>query len=163
MPRGRHATPENARLLHGPYRAPKLHVGDRATCLYRDCDVVVTAWTDARISWPRALPVGRKGHPSILVNEELARAVRTEAAVAVCFWWGVSEGVVWRWRKALGVTRTDNAGSHRLIRASASAGGQVNHRQAAEQGLPLHRLHRVPWWAEPRRGKDGRPSGGPGR
>jgi hypothetical protein len=49
-------------------------------CLFRDCLVQVTAWTDARISWPRAIPVGERGHPSILVDDELARAVRTEAA-----------------------------------------------------------------------------------
>jgi hypothetical protein len=30
--------------------------------------------------------------------------------------------VVWRWRKALGVTRTNNDGSQRLIRAAAKAG-----------------------------------------
>ena len=36
------------RLLFGPYQAPALERGDRATCLYRDCDVVVTGWTDAR-------------------------------------------------------------------------------------------------------------------
>jgi hypothetical protein len=54
----RRAADDRVRLLHGPYRAPKLHVGDRAQCLFRDCLVQVTAWTDARISWPRALPVG---------------------------------------------------------------------------------------------------------
>ena len=39
---------ERTRLLHGPYRAPSLRVGDRATCLFKDGDVVVTSWTDAR-------------------------------------------------------------------------------------------------------------------
>jgi hypothetical protein len=34
-------------LLFGPYRPPALQVGDRATCLYKDCLVVVTSWTDA--------------------------------------------------------------------------------------------------------------------
>jgi hypothetical protein len=51
-----------------------------------------------------------RSHPSLLVNEELARAVGCEAAAAVCFWWGVSAGVVWRWRKALGVGRIDSPG-----------------------------------------------------
>jgi hypothetical protein len=83
-------TPENALLLSGPYRPPRLKVGDRATCLYRDRDVAVTGWTDARIPWPRGLPLGRKGQPSLVVNEALARAVRRESARAVCFWWGVS-------------------------------------------------------------------------
>jgi hypothetical protein len=45
--------------------------------------VVITSWTDARISWPRCRrPVG-KSHPSLLLDTELARAVRTEAAVGV--------------------------------------------------------------------------------
>jgi hypothetical protein len=73
---------DRLRLLHGPYQAPSLRVGDRATCLYRDGDVVITSCTDARISWPRCLPVGRKGHPSLLVDDELARAVRMESAAA---------------------------------------------------------------------------------
>jgi hypothetical protein len=30
------------RLLRGPYKAPRLRRGDRAFCLFRDCDVVVT-------------------------------------------------------------------------------------------------------------------------
>ena len=49
----RGAADDRVRLLHGPYQAPRLHVGDRATCLFRDRDVVGTGWTDAPISWPR--------------------------------------------------------------------------------------------------------------
>jgi hypothetical protein len=52
----------------------------------------------------------------------MARAVRTESAAAVRFWWGVSVGVVWRWRRALGVTRTNNPGSVRLQHAASEAG-----------------------------------------
>jgi hypothetical protein len=44
------------KLLFGPYLAPRLRVGDRATCLFRDCLVVVTGWTDAPTSWPRCRP-----------------------------------------------------------------------------------------------------------
>jgi hypothetical protein len=87
---------DRIRLLHGPYRAPRLRVGDRATCLYRDCDVVVTGWTDAPISWPRALPVGERGPPGLLVDNELARAVRSESAAAVMRWWRVSAGTTGR-------------------------------------------------------------------
>jgi hypothetical protein len=70
------------KLLHGPYRPPRLHVGARAECHLRGT-VVITSWTDAKISWPRCLPVASKGHPSLLLDDELARAVRTEAAAAV--------------------------------------------------------------------------------
>jgi hypothetical protein len=55
--------PDKVKLLHGPSRAPSLRVGDRATSLYRDCDVVVTSWTDAPISWPRCRRTEGKGHP----------------------------------------------------------------------------------------------------
>jgi hypothetical protein len=79
---------DRVKLLHGPYRAPSLRVGDRATCLFRDCDVVVTSWTDAPLSWPRCRRAEGKGHPSLLVDEELARAIRTESAAAVGYWWG---------------------------------------------------------------------------
>jgi hypothetical protein len=80
---------ERVKLLHGPYKAPRLRRGDRAFCLYPDCDVVVTGWTDARISWPRCRPLDvPRSHPSLLVNEELSRAIRHESAAAVRFWWG---------------------------------------------------------------------------
>jgi hypothetical protein len=118
---------DRLRLLHGPYQAPGLRVGDRAACLYRDCDAVVTSWTDAPISWPRCKRAEGKGHPSLLVNEELACAIRTEAAAAVMRWWGVSPGVVHRWRKALAVTRVDNHGSRRLTLAgSAKEAGELS-------------------------------------
>ena len=84
MPR---RTGDRVLLLHGPYEAPPLRVGDRASCLFRDCDVVVTGWTDARISWPRCRPLDvRRSHPSLLVNEDLARAVCQESAAAQMYW-----------------------------------------------------------------------------
>ncbi len=66
--------PEKCRLLHGPYYAPPLSRGDRATCLLRDADVVITGWTSARIAWPRCQTVGVKGGSGVLLDEELARA-----------------------------------------------------------------------------------------
>ena len=84
--------------------------------------MVVTGWSDAPIPWPLGLPVGGKWRPSTLVDDELARAVRTESAAAIRYWWGVSVGVVWRWRRALGVGRMDNPGSRRLIRAVSATG-----------------------------------------
>jgi hypothetical protein len=78
--------------------------------------VVVFGWSGARIPWPRC----RALHPpylgrGLLVEDELARAVRHESAAAVAYWWGVSSSAVRWWRKALGVSRTNNEGSHRLI------------------------------------------------
>jgi hypothetical protein len=118
------------RLLFGPYRPPRLRKGARASCLYRDCDVIVTGWTDARITWPRCWPVEvPHAHPSLLVDEELARAVRSEATAAVGFWWGVGEGVVCRWRKALGVTKGNNPGTIRLVQGIAQASAAATRRR----------------------------------
>ena len=112
-------------LLHGPYRAPRLRVGDRAACLCRDCDVKITGWTDAPFPWPQGVPVGGRSAPSILLDDELARAVRLESAAAIRYWWDVSAGVVWRWRKALGVGRMDNPGSRHLILAASAKGADA--------------------------------------
>ena len=114
---------DRVRLLFGPYRPPALRRGDRATCLLRDSDVVITGWSDGRISWPRCRALGTRGGGSgLLLDEELARAVRHESAAAVMHWWGVTSGVVWRWQKALGVGPTDSEGSRRLIQAASEMG-----------------------------------------
>jgi hypothetical protein len=63
--------------------------------------------------------------------DDLVRAGRQEAAVAVMFWWGVTEGVVWRWRKALEVKRMENRGSRRLVLAASAKGAD------ALRGVPL--------------------------
>jgi hypothetical protein len=125
---------DRLRLLHGPYQAPTLRVGDRAACLYRDCDVVVTSWTAALIPWPRCKRAEGKGHPSLLVDDELARAICTEGAATVCYWWGASPQVVRRWRMAFGVG-LDNPGTRHLIRAAARKGGDALHRAAQERRL----------------------------
>jgi hypothetical protein len=155
MPRGTRAVPDNVKLLYGPYKAPRLKKGDRARCLLKNCLVEIKNWSNARIPWPHGVPVGKRGHPSHLVDKELARAIRTEAAVAIRFWWGVSKGVVWRWRKALGVGLMDAPGTRRVIQLNAQAGADTNHRNAAQRGLPLHELHKVPWWAPPRKARLG--------
>jgi hypothetical protein len=74
--------PYKYKLLHVPYRPPRLQVGARTDGNLRGI-VVITSWTEAKISWLRCLLVASKGHPSLLLDDELARAVRTEAAAAV--------------------------------------------------------------------------------
>jgi hypothetical protein len=125
------SVPQKYRLLFAPYRPPALRRGDRANCLLRDCQVVITSWSDGRISWPRCLAIGIRGGIGLLVDEELARAVRNEAAEAVKFWWGASRRTVSRWRKALAVSRNSSEGSRRLIQAAAEKGAAVIH----ESGL----------------------------
>jgi CheY-like chemotaxis protein len=74
---------DRTRLLFGPYSAPRLRSGDRATCLFKDCDVAVTGWTDARISWPRHLAQGREtldGARAAVTLNLFGRAVRRPPA-----------------------------------------------------------------------------------
>jgi hypothetical protein len=95
---------------------PPLRKGDRATCLFRGADVIVTSWTDAPLPWPRCRALGTRGGGSgLLVTEELVRAVRTESSAAVQHRPGVSEETVWRWRKAFGVAQWGTEGSRRLL------------------------------------------------
>ncbi|MEM7048927.1 MAG: hypothetical protein AAF604_04670 [Acidobacteriota bacterium] len=87
-------------LIAGPYVAPLARRRSRLYCHYRHCEQVVGGYTDAPISWPRVLKTGRH---SPIVTDDLARAVRTESEIAVAHHWGVSETLVYHWRKALGV------------------------------------------------------------
>jgi hypothetical protein len=126
MPR---TDPDKVNLLHGPYQTPRLRRGDRTTCLYRDKDVIVTGLSAGHIPWPLCKPIGR-AHPGLLVEEELARAIRCESSLAVQHWWGASPRVVWCWRQALGVLR-HNEGSLRLCGMNGEAAAAVL------RGVPL--------------------------
>jgi hypothetical protein len=81
---------DRTRLLYGPYRPPRLRRGDRAFCLYRDGDVVITSWSNARIPWPLYVRLGGRAKPGPLVNETLVAALRREASVGLQHWFGVS-------------------------------------------------------------------------
>jgi len=109
-------------LLGGPYAPPAVPTGDRASCLYRDCDVVVTSWTDAPLPWPRCQPLHRRGGCGLLMTEELVRAIRTESALALKHWLGISDHTVWCWRKGFGVGRWGTEGSRQLHHALSEAG-----------------------------------------
>ena len=58
----------------------------------------------------------------MIVNATLERAIRTESADALRHFFGVTAGVVWRWRKAFGIPRAGTPGSAARI-AEASAKG----------------------------------------
>jgi hypothetical protein len=129
---------------------------------FRDAEVVVTGWSDAAIPWPRCRALDSPGGGSgLLVDEVLAWAVRHESAAAVMQWWRASQSAVKNWRRALGVTRTDNEGTARLIRAAAAKGAKAvkgldwpeeecdaRSRRAIELGLGRHLMtgYHGPLW-----------------
>jgi predicted mannosyl-3-phosphoglycerate phosphatase (HAD superfamily) len=127
------------------------------TCAIRGI-MRVTGFTDGRIPWPKGVVIGRRSAPSIIVDEELARAVRHEAATAIRHWWGVSAKTVAMWRRELGVRRADPEGSRRLIVAAAKAGGagmaahvwtaaerRARSRRAIKLGLGRNLNHSPKW------------------
>jgi hypothetical protein len=65
---------ESYRLLFGPYRTPRCHVGGWLTCERRGEEVRVGGLTDAPIQWPH---VRRKGPHSLILFGDLVRAVKT--------------------------------------------------------------------------------------
>jgi hypothetical protein len=105
---------ERFKLL-GAYRTPRVRVGAVLSCEARDCDVVVTAYSDGRIPWPVGRRRGSRGRGGLVVCGGLAEAVRREAGIAVAHWFGVNQNTVSLWRRALDVKR-ENPGTHTLRR-----------------------------------------------
>ena len=135
---------ERVQLLFGPSKAPRLKRGDVAFDSVREAPVVFIGWCDARIPWPKRLPLDppRCGR-GLLIDDELARAVLHESAAAVAHWWGVHQTAVVRWRKALGVTRTNNEGTQRLV--VGAIGAALESRFG--EGGPLRPRGRAAVWA----------------
>lgn len=100
-------------LIAGPYRAPACRTGDLIDDEIAG-RVEVMGWTEAPLIWPR---VRRKGPAGPVVTAELARAVRTETAQAVAYWWGVNRDQVRKWRHALDVERI-TPGTRQVLRAA---------------------------------------------
>jgi len=87
-------------LRFGPYLAPDTSDGWLVDWI--DGSVEVGGWTCAPLPWPRRK---REGRHSLILCDDLIRAVMMESSAAVKYHWGVSGGTVWKWRKALDVGR----------------------------------------------------------
>jgi len=92
---------DRATLLGGPYRSPKVEIGQKLSCEIRGT-VKVDDWSRGHIPWPLAkLNNGGKG--AYIICGDLAKAIKTESMSAVCHWWGAGSTTVSLWRRALGV------------------------------------------------------------
>jgi hypothetical protein len=109
-------TDDRVCLLAGPAKATRVSIGERLSCLFRDCDVIIIGWREAGRYGPRCRDAESRSAPFLLVEDELARAIKTESAAALIHWWGVSDGVVWKWRKAFEITRAGTPGANALSR-----------------------------------------------
>jgi DNA-binding Xre family transcriptional regulator len=90
-------------FVAGPYRSPRVALGDVIECA-RFGPLVVRGWSNGPIPWP----MGRAnvgGRSSLILFGDLERAIRCESNRAVALAWGVTWMTVSHWRAALGVPR----------------------------------------------------------
>lgn len=74
--------------------------------------VVVGGFTGGKYPWPY-----RKDTGTLILCGDLVEAVKTEAAIDIAAWFGIkSSATVSKWRRNLGVTRQNNAGTQRLYK-----------------------------------------------
>lgn len=122
----------NHLLLGAPYTSPLVIPGDWLVDELEGA-VEVGGFTDGLFRWPTRK---RSGRPSPILCGDLLRAVRTECAESVQFWWGFSPSLVGRWRRALGVTRRNNPGDQAVARARAALARSLDRKR--------RRRHRPP-------------------
>lgn len=90
-------------LLFGPYLPPVHRKGSWITDEIHGL-VQVNGWTNGPLSWPtRKRPGG--GPRAVAVTADLARAIRSESAVAIAYWIGISTKTVRGLRRELDVPR----------------------------------------------------------
>lgn len=158
--------PDRFRLIGGPYNPPKVRRGDWLHDEIRG-QVEVGGYTSALIPWPR---VKKTGAASLVFCGDLVRAVKTESSLAIQHWFGVSETVVWRWRKHLGISQTGTEGTLRLYREylpnklpeeiaargrqEASKPESVEKARAAKRGRPMPSVTREALLAASRKPKN---------
>lgn len=120
-------------LVGGPYAAPACEPGSSLVCRLRGRQTV-GGLTTAPIPWPYAARYCNGHVYSLIVCDDLVRAVKAEGAQAIAHHWGVGRHVVSKWRRALGVGRMTKGTAARwrelapekLDHAARSRGGKVS-------------------------------------
>lgn len=117
-------------LLFGPYTPPLCDVGDWLDDAYYG-RIEVRGFMEAPLAWP----VGRKKGPKApILTPELVRAVQSESAYAVAYWWGISISQVQNYRRWLSVPRRTEGTSRLLsINRQSTPPEALTHRR----GVPL--------------------------
>lgn len=106
-------------LHFGPYETPRFNYGDVVWDQARGCEVRIIRLSGGPIPWPVGKPLtGNGGRPSLILYDNLIRAVKKESNQAVAHWWGTSGYSVSKWRKVFGLQPTTE-GTSRLRSAHA--------------------------------------------
>jgi transposase-like protein len=119
-------------LRFGPYHLPRVKIGQRVECEYAGT-VRIVAISDAPQQWPLGVV---RGHRIPVLYRDLVRAVRTEAAIDVAEAWGVSPGLVSKWRKALRVKSTTGTRQRRSEGVKARDPARAHKIALAHRGQP---------------------------
>jgi len=99
--------PEKVKLLYGPYAPPRTRRGRFLPCELRGT-VKVGGYSAGPIPWPMKWRTR-----SLILCDNLVRAVQHESALAVAHHWAVCTDIVSKWRRALEVEPI-TAGTRRL-------------------------------------------------
>jgi hypothetical protein len=96
------------------YRTPRFKLGDVVFCDWRG-EVKIVGVTDGPIPWPIGI---RDSNRSLVIYQDLAKAIRLESVGTVSQLFGVARITVTKWRKALGVPHV-NPGTLAKLRQNA--------------------------------------------
>jgi hypothetical protein len=102
------------KLLYGPYKMPQCQLGKKLFCEIRGW-IQVKRISDGRIPWPQTIIGGSR---TFIICGDLGQALRREANLAICFWWGITPQTVTAWRKALDIGPITE-GTAKLLRVNA--------------------------------------------